>query len=211
MPKRKQLIIAVDRRGSNNPKWRGGICSIKNLNEVLTLPNTTKKNLENKIQNNKHIQNRTRCWIWTGSYFIIRKKQIDTGRRLPSVCVGDKRVLASRLSYVLFNGVIPNGLKVCHTCDNPSCVNPKHLWLGTNQDNSDDMVQKGRSLTGSKNPDAKLTEKQVVTILKRFKAGELRSNLAREYNVSWTTIDYLIKGKSWATVTGLTNAKKKKT
>ena len=73
------------------------------------------------------------------------------------------------------------------------------------------MVQKGRSLTGSKNPDAKLTEKQVVTILKRFKAGELRSNLAREYNVSWTTIDYLIKGKSWATVTGLTNAKKKKT
>ena len=75
------------------------------------------------------------CWLWTASktkegYGYFR---FDGAMRK-----------AHRMSWLLTNGEIPEGMLVCHTCDNPSCVNPKHLWLGTNRDNMDDMNAKGR-------------------------------------------------------------------
>jgi len=75
------------------------------------------------------------CWLWTASksedgYGYFR---FDGGMRK-----------AHRMSWLFTNGEIPEGMFVCHSCDNPSCVNPEHLWLGTNQDNQDDMNEKGR-------------------------------------------------------------------
>ena len=86
--------------------------------------------------NNKYIINeQTDCWEWQCAtnnigYGFFRD--------------GDKMRTAHRVSYELFKGPIPKGMVVCHKCDNPKCVNPDHLWLGTMQDNYNDMVSKGR-------------------------------------------------------------------
>lgn len=75
------------------------------------------------------------CWYWTGS---------PNGSGYGSLEINYKSERAHRLSFKLFKGHIPEGLHVCHTCDNRICVNPDHLWLGTRQDNMDDMRRKGR-------------------------------------------------------------------
>lgn len=71
---------------------------------------------------------------------------------------------AHRFSYILYVGNIPKGLFVCHTCDNPKCVNPQHLFLGTHKANMADMVRKDRHNKGIRNPSAKLTPQDVKEI-----------------------------------------------
>ncbi len=86
------------------------------------------------------------CWLWTGSTVPGGYGQIRDS--------ASKMVKTHRLAYELICEPVPNELLVCHACDVPNCVNPLHLWLGTYQDNSDDMVVKGRSvhLSGPANP-----------------------------------------------------------
>jgi len=83
----------------------------------------------------KSIINNNQCWEWKGS-----KNNKGYGRMI----INGKFYMAHRLSYALFVNEIPKGMLVCHKCDNPSCVNPDHLFVGTNQDNMDDMKKKGR-------------------------------------------------------------------
>jgi hypothetical protein len=79
------------------------------------------------------------CWLWTGA-------QIPKGYGM--FWYGGKLGYAHRYSYLVYKGIIPKELHVCHTCDNPSCVNPEHLWLGTNLDNRLDSKTKGRIKKG---------------------------------------------------------------
>lgn len=86
------------------------------------------------------IDDATGCWLWTGSRSRADYGQIGVGSRT----TGRGNKGAHRVSYELFKGPIPDGHDVCHRCDNPPCVNPDHLFVGTRQDNMIDMVSKDR-------------------------------------------------------------------
>ncbi len=109
---------------------------------------------------------------------------------------------AHRLAYELHIGPIANGMVICHTCDNPACINPKHLFAATQHDNIADMWQKGRAkvLKGESKPNSKLTAEQVIEIRRRYNHYD-RCNgtyaLAREFGVNRVTIRHLIIRKTW--------------
>lgn len=104
---------------------------------------------------------------------------------------------AHRYSYTKNIGEIPKGMVICHKCDNPSCVNPDHLFLGTTKDNSNDMVKKGRQLAGEKNPNKKLTNHLVRHIKERILNGETQTKIAKDLNLNQTTISKIKLGVSW--------------
>lgn len=112
---------------------------------------------------------------------------------------------ASRVSWYLHYGVIEGRLEVCHHCDNPSCVNPKHLFLGTHKDNAHDMVIKGRArnkvFKGENNGNSKLTWDEVREIRKIWEESEikwgLQSFLSRKFKVDRNIIAWIIKRKTW--------------
>lgn len=108
---------------------------------------------------------------------------------------------AHRASYMLHRGPIPVGMQVCHTCDRPACVNPEHLFLGTNKENSEDMFRKGRyvSSPGSSNGFARLDESQVAEIKQKLAQPYhgIQRQLAREYGVDPRTISTISTGVRW--------------
>ena len=154
----------------------------------------------------------TTCWIWNGS---LNKKGYGC------FWANNTRFRANRFSYTLYKGEIPEGMFVCHSCDNPSCVNPEHLWLGTPKDNVQDMIKKGRSHysrgsrkhckqhgnhsgkhynhpKGEKHYSSKLTEQQVKEIRLKYKPFEYSPyRLAEEYNVSCQSIKKIVKRQTW--------------
>ena len=109
--------------------------------------------------------------------------------------------LAHRLSYLLHFGEIPSGLFVCHHCDNPSCVNPKHLFLGTNADNMADMVNKGRAARnyGEADGRAVLSEKDALNIREDER---LLREIADDYGVTVTQIARVKSKKAWEHLDG---------
>lgn len=109
---------------------------------------------------------------------------------------------AHRVAYILTLGEIPDALCVCHTCDNPPCCNPSHLFLGTHQDNMTDRKNKNRSARnmGEKNGQSKLTRSDVIDILHRHHNGETEEALAKEKNVSQSTVSKIVLGNSWKSV-----------
>ena len=107
--------------------------------------------------------------------------------------------LVHRLVYLLVYGELTEPC-VMHTCDNPICCNPKHLQLGTNKDNSEDMVSKGRVNRGEDRPQAKLTEEVVRDIRTRCYESATVSDLAREHSVSRRLIRMVAKGERWTHV-----------
>ena len=133
------------------------------------------------------------CWWWKGT-----KNKNGYG----VLGINGKTKLAHRLSWAISVSEIPIGKHVLHTCDNPSCVRPSHLFIGTQADNNLDMHNKGRSsggsLRGQRNPNAKLTESDVSQIRKLVKQGISQVDLARQHGVHKHTINNIIKGRNWA-------------
>jgi hypothetical protein len=109
-----------------------------------------------------------------------------------------------RFVYREVVGDIPQRMFVCHTCDNPLCVNPDHLWLGTHSENMKDAYRKGRvappkqHMFGECNPNSKLTESQVRMIKQRLSEGESSRSISRDFGVNKDTVLSIAHGKTWA-------------
>jgi hypothetical protein len=119
-------------------------------------------------------------------------------RRVPwgygLVCVKGKDTRAHRYSWERTYGPIPDGLHVLHRCDNPPCVNPEHLFIGTNQDNVADKVAKGRCPKGSKSSLSKITEE---IALKIFNSTESQEKLGKRYGLAQGPVWLIKHGKTW--------------
>lgn len=128
------------------------------------------------------------CWIWTG-----RRNMHNYG----TFTVKGKPYGAHRVAYEVFVGPIPDGLYVCHHCDNPPCVNPKHLHVGTAKDNHADMDSRGRRAKVHRSGPIKLTMEQVREIQTIYAAGGVsQRELAKRYPVSKSTIGQICRGLS---------------
>lgn len=106
--------------------------------------------------------------------------------------------IAHRVSYRLHKGPIPEGLHVRHTCDNPPCVNPHHLLVGTGKRNARDALERGKYRRGSGNGRAKLTEGQVSEIRRCWDDGETQASMAHRFGVSRSAIQWVLNGRNWA-------------
>ena len=110
-----------------------------------------------------------------------------------------KQEYAHRAAYTMHVGEIPAGLLVCHKCDNPSCVKPSHLFVGTKADNANDMFAKGRVVRpfGENQPRHKLTDATVIELRRRWEGGEPLKRLAREFGVCATTAVKAVRRETW--------------
>jgi hypothetical protein len=162
--------------------------SVKTFNPVIILDAIAmKERLMSKI---KTING---CWVWQGV-----KRKGGYGR----IRINGKIFTTSRVSYELFVGHIPEGLFVCHTCDNPPCIRPDHLFLATHQENDQDKANKGRAKYGEQHWNAKLTTSEVVAIklaLKDYHFG-LYKELALKYHVSERLIYCIRYGSRWSRI-----------
>ena len=145
----------------------------------------------------KHINKTDTCWEWTGTlYRGYGRMRLNDKRR--------SRITVHRFSWELHNGPIPDGMLICHHCDNRCCVRPDHLFLGTHSDNALDSSSKNRnykgvraSLRGEAHPMLKLTEQQVRLIRQEYADGINRKDTASRYGVVPGTIKQIALRYTW--------------
>ena len=135
------------------------------------------------------------CWIWMGRRNANGYGKFD---------IGEVTRYAHRISYELAYGEIPRDLMICHHCDNPPCVNPTHLFCGTNSDNMKDAFRKGRGhiyslwRKGEQHPRAKLTQELVGRIRREYEWWKVtQKELAKRYGISQSQIRRIIHWKQW--------------
>ncbi len=131
------------------------------------------------------------CIVWTGA---------KVGNGYGKLMHNGKNYRAHRVAYEIHKGLIPEGMQVCHSCDNPACVNPDHLWLGTAKDNEKDKDEKGRRPIGFCHPATKLKLGDVLDIKRRLKDGENHREIAQIYDVTRYAITAINNGRSFANI-----------
>lgn len=134
-----------------------------------------------------------KCWPWTGR----------DRKGYGYIYLLGREVRATRISWLLTYGTISSDLSACHRCDNPACVNPNHLFMGTHQENMDDMRDKGRRApapVGQDHPMAKLTDNDIRAIRLLLADGVSQVEIARRFTVTPSTISWIASRKHWAHV-----------
>lgn len=155
-------------------------------------------NLEERFWRRVDRRGPDECWTWLAAKC--------RGYGFMSTTHGGSPVKAHRVSYELHYGRIPEGLVVCHKCDNPSCVNPNHLFAATQRENIVDASKKGRmsrplpKLRGEGNGSAKLRTMNVLEIRKQYARGASISDLARDFCVHRSTITQIVTRSTWRDV-----------
>lgn len=170
-------------RGRIAYRWTAGHCSVchnlakrtdEQLEPIPGRPNAPKPwaNTSEAIQARSIPEPNSGCWIW-----LLASDVLGYGY----YSVGKTSYRAHRLSYEIHKGQIPAGMVVKHDCDNPSCVNPDHLSVGSQHSNIADCIRRGRNTRGEKVITALLSEKDVVEIRRAYDAGETQISIARRY------------------------------
>lgn len=132
---------------------------------------------------------KTNCWFWPRC-----KDKKGYGR----IWNGESVIFAHHFLWELANGrSLPLGQCVLHACDNPSCVNPEHLFLGTHKENMADMASKGRSILGERHPSAKLTVSDVLEIRALAKQGMRQREIGLKYGVNQNCISRIVSRARW--------------
>ncbi len=131
-----------------------------------------------------HLDQTGECWVWTGN---------DNGVGYGTVSWHGQITYVHRIAYEHAIGPIPAGMLVCHTCDNPPCCNPAHLFLGTKRDNGLDMGRKGR---GS----GLLNTAQVSAIRARLSRGDRQVDIGRALGIGWWVVQDIARGRCYAWV-----------
>jgi hypothetical protein len=134
------------------------------------------------------VQNKFDCLEWIGrtsykGYGVMK--------------INNKTVQAHRFSYQIHKGTIPDGMLVCHLCDNPKCVSPSHLFLGTIQDNNLDRDRKQRNALGERNGKSKLTLDDVRKIKRLYQSGYSTKEIVKIMNLNHSTVTNIKLGRSW--------------
>lgn len=176
--------------------------------ELLAIPNSVAERFWNKV--NKSASEHG-CWLWTANkdrkgygYFTAPARGVSP---LP----------AHRVSYALIHGPFLKRLCVLHRCDNPSCVNPHHLFLGTIADNNQDCIRKGRNNIGDRNGSrtmphrvprgtrvggSKLTDEQINEIRELYSRGYKQKEIGRRFGVTQSNVSRVLSGETWRHVAG---------
>ena len=155
---------------------------------------SSRLSVRERILNHSEMDYVSGCWIWTAC--------IGT-KGYGMLTVKNKSRRAHRLSYEAFIGPILDGLHVCHRCDNPACVNPDHLFLGTNEDNLADRMMKDRSTKGERHPFAKITNEQAMEIIRLIQSGLSDKNVSLLTSISKRIVRSIREGVTWNHLSGL--------
>lgn len=163
-------------------------CQMKNLGNTSVSNLRKRWESEDKIEClrksfEKFVIKKDGCWDWSG----CKKKKLKYG----NLTFRGKSVIAHRVSYMIHKGEIPEGLWVLHSCDNPPCTNPDHLWLGNALDNQRDKLSKGRSVG------EKLTIEKVKKIKRLLRDNVKNKIICKDYNISLTTLWCIKTEKTW--------------
>jgi hypothetical protein len=160
------------------------------MNKFYANRSIPKKPLAERFWDKVNIRTDDECWLW-----IAHINKDGYGMLI----VDGKAERAHRISYKLTKGTIPLNMSVLHRCDNPGCVNPNHLFLGTQAQNIADMVFKNRQkgLKGGDHPSAKLTNNDAIEIIKLRKLGWTCRLIAQKFNISPSLVSAITCGSAW--------------
>ena len=162
------------------------------------MPKKSNLSVIEKFKKNFLIDQETQCWNWIGG-------KAARGR-YGCLWFNGKNTSAHRISWKLFKGPIPNKIEVCHTCDNGLCINPKHLFLGTHQDNMDDMKKKKRlkPRVGENHHSVKITEPiaRLIKIMSNF--GYSNKDIAGKLCVEKSIVRHIQQNETWTHIKILT-------
>ena len=159
------------------------------LREFSKDPAIYNRSLIGRLERNSMPEPNTGCWFW------IKSLTIDGYGRMGYM---GSLMLSHRASYLAHKGDIPKGYCVCHKCDNPSCINPEHLFLGTHEQNMNDRNSKKRDPRGIMFSHTKFTESDIRKIRTVYKQGGLSmAKIGKQFNTDSSQIYRIVRGKTW--------------